>query len=237
MIRRFPGWVGVVASGALLLGGCATTEMTPTDDGTTPGERRDIADREAVSERSERSGSGGSGGEGRSRESGPVSDHAKLTADLNEASRELAALRAQNARLRAERESGGGGSGRSGGNSAPAREAAVPRTDPVDEKLAAAFKSYSALRQELAGVLAEMEKARSESAAAAARLKEVSSRTEDSRTTIARLERDLQAERRARDEAEQRADKLQEQLRTIAKALGDAGLSVDKLSEPRRDRR
>jgi hypothetical protein len=237
MKRNLVGTVVTVTAGILVLGGCAT----PGEGSASSEEpRREEAPKrdeptESRSTRSDASRSAGSGAsagsESRGRETTPPTDTAKLVADLNEASRELAALRTQNARLRAGLEAGGGSRA-----AAPVAAPSTPsRSDPTDEKLAAAFKSYGALKQELAGVLADLEKARAESSAAAARLRDVSSRTDDSRAAVAKLESELRAERRAREAAEQKAEKLQEQLRTIARALSAAGLSVEKLSEGKRE--
>ncbi len=155
--------------------------------------------------------------------SGSGAESANLVAQLNEASRELATLRAANARLRAERDRPAPVS------SSRATEPAL-KADPMEEKIAASLKSYSALKQELAGFLAEIERGRAENAAASAKLKDAVSRSDESRTAIAKLESELRAERRARADAEQAAAKVQEQLRTIARALSAAGLSVDKLA-------
>lgn len=224
----------IMAAGVFVLGGCATPGDAESTAATEAARREEAPVREEAAEargpRTDSSRSAGAGGESRGRESTPPSDTAKLLADLNDATRELAALRTQNARLRANLDAGGGGR-----PAAAAPAPAAPRADPTDEKLAAAFKSYGALRQELSGLLAELEKARTESAAAAAKLRDVSARTDDSRAAVAKLESELRAERRAREAAEQKADKLQEQLRTIARALAAAGLSVEKLSEGKRE--
>lgn len=224
----------LVAAGVFGLGGCATPGDAESTAANEAARREDVPAREEVAEargtRMDSSRSAGAGGENRGRETPPPSDTAKLIADLNDATRELAALRTQNARLRANLDAGGGAR-----TAAAAPTPAATRADPTDEKLAAAFKSYGALRQELSGLLAELEKARAESAAAAARLRDVSARTDDSRAAVAKLESELRAERRAREAAEQKADKLQEQLRTIARALSAAGLSVEKLSDGKRE--
>lgn len=143
-----------------------------------------------------------------------------LVAQLNEASRELAALRVANAKLKAERSAPAARSGESSGS----------RLDPAEERLAASLKSYTAMKQELAAFLADIERSRADNAAASTRLKEALARAEDAGGTVARLEKELRAERRARAEAEQAAAKLEEQLRVIARALANAGLSVDKLA-------
>lgn len=206
--------VRVVALGCLTaLGGCVTpASVESTEEAAAmrsgSGSDETTTGAEAKAESSERSTAGV--------RDAATTDQEKLVADLNDASRELAKLRTAYARLRAER-------------SAPAAPATA-KSDPVDEKLSAALKSYGALKRELADIISEMERARAESAEAAAKLKDVSSRTDDSRATIARLERELRAEQKARIQAEQAVAKLQEQMRTIARALSSAGLSIDKLA-------
>jgi chromosome segregation ATPase len=148
-------------------------------------------------------------------------ENANLVTQLNDASRELATLRAANARLRAERDRP---------VAAPRASEPATRADPVDEKIAASLKSYATLKQELTSFLTEIERGRAENAAASAKLKDAVSRSDDARAAVARLEAELRAEKRARADAEQTAAKLQEQLRTIARALANAGINVDKLA-------
>lgn len=156
-----------------------------------------------------------------SRETTGGAENANLVAQLNDAARELATLRAANARFRAERER----------PAAAARPTEIAsRVDAVDDKIAGSLKSYSALKQELAGIIAEIERGRAENAAASAKLKDAASRSDDARAAVVRLESELRAEKRARADAEQNAAKLQDQLRTIARALANAGINVDKLA-------
>lgn len=147
------------------------------------------------------------------------SETARLRDELNQMSRELASARAANAKLRAE-------SRRGGGSTESASSSAAAKADPVDDKLAASLKSYSALKSELAGIFAEIERLRAENA----KVKDVSERAEDARAALAKLESELRSEKRARADAEAAVAKLQDQLRTIARALNAAGLSVDKLA-------
>jgi nucleoid-associated protein YgaU len=154
---------------------------------------------------------------GSSSESG--TSNARLVAQLNEASRELATLRAANARLRAE-----------GGRASESSSRASTRNDPVDEKLAASVKSYSQFKQDLAAFMAEMEKSRSESSALNTQLKEASRRADDAKAALTRLEVELRKERNARIDAEQAASKLREQLRAIGRAMASAGVNVDKFT-------
>ena len=140
---------------------------------------------------------------------------AKLVAQLNEATQELARLRAANAKLRTER--------------APA-PAATPRTDPAEEKLVANIRSFAQFKQDLAGFLAEIDKVRAEDAALKAQLKDAALQVQQTRTDFARLEVELRAEKASRAEAEQAAAKLRDQLHAIARALTTAGLSLDKFA-------
>lgn len=216
MPRKIVGVVNVSAAGSLLLllAGC----VTPATESGEEVERTASAS-ESRPAASESSGSRESGARSAA-SSTSRTDNEKLQADLNDASRELATLRAAYARLKTEK------------GTAPATAAGTSsRSDAIDDRLSSSLKSYGALRQELSGILAELEKARSDAAAANAKLKEISSRTDDSRSAVSRLESELRAEKRARAQAEQAVTKLQDQLRAVARALASAGLSVDKLAE------
>jgi nucleoid-associated protein YgaU len=222
---------------ALVIAGCATapaesdsssssasssTETTASSQTVaTRDERRDDAQRTTTDRPAGRSASSTSRESTSENSSDASSSNARLVAQLNEASRELASLRAANARLRAE-----------GGKSSDTRVSS--RNDPVDEKLAASLRSYSQFKQDLAAFMAEMEKSRSESATFNSQLKEASNRAEEAKAASARLETELRKERNARIDAEQAASKLREQLRAIGRAMASAGVTVDKsaLEEP-----
>ena len=146
-------------------------------------------------------------------------ENAKLAAQLNEASRELAALRAANAKLSAERP-----------RTTAARDSS-PRGDPADDKIAASVRSYAQFKQELTALMSEAEKARSEHTLLNEKLRDAMARAEDARSALARAESDLKKEKNARAEAEQAAAKLREQLRTIARAVSSAGLNLDKIAD------
>jgi nucleoid-associated protein YgaU len=135
----------------------------------------------------------------------------RLIAQLNEATREIATLRATNAKLKA----------------APA-PASAREPDPADAKLAASLKSYAQFKQELTGFFADVDKLRAENASLNAKLKDVASGSQDFKATLAKLEGDLKSEKTARVQAEQTAAKLREQLRAVAAAVSAPGLSLDK---------
>ena len=139
----------------------------------------------------------------------------KLVAQLNDATRELATLRAANAKLRGERDS-------------------LPRPDPADEKLTASLRSYVQFKQELSGFLADIEKVRTENAEMGAQLKEAAAQLKEAQASVSRIEDELRSEKLARARAESSAAKLREQMRAIAEAVASAGLKLDNVpaSEP-----
>ena len=128
----------------------------------------------------------------------------RLVAQLNDATREIAILRASNAKLKA-----------IAAQPAPA-PAPVREPDPADVKLAASFRSYAQFKQELAGFFAEVEKLRAENATLNAKLRDVASGSQDAKATLAKLEAELKSEKSAHAQAEQTAVKLREQLRAAA---------------------
>lgn len=143
---------------------------------------------------------------------------AKLIQQLGDASKELATLRAANAKFRAER-------------AQPAKAApAAALIDPADEKLSASLKSYAAFKQEVGNIFSEVERVRQENTGLSSQLKTAVEQSDRARAATARLEADLRAEQKSRAEAEKTVMQLRDQLRAVARAVSAAGLSVDKLS-------
>ena len=143
---------------------------------------------------------------------------AKLIQQLGDASKELATLRAANAKFRAER-------------AQPAKAApAAAAIDPADEKLSASLKSYAAFKQEVGNIFSEVERVRQENAGLSSQLKTAVEQSDRARAATARLEADLRAEQKSRAEAEKTVMQLRDQLRAVARAVSAAGLSVEKLS-------
>jgi chromosome segregation ATPase len=141
-----------------------------------------------------------------------------LVQQLGDASKELATLRAANAKLRAER-----------AQPAKATPAAAP-IDAADEKLSASLKSYAAFKQEVGNIFSEVERVRQENAAMSINLKTAVEQSERARAAMAGLEQDLRAEQKSRAEAEKAVAQLRDQLRAVARAVSAAGLSGEKLS-------
>lgn len=155
---------------------------------------------------------------GRAEGSGTAGEMAKLVDQLNEAARELATLRTANAKLRAERD-----------RPRPAAETAA-KADPAEERLAAGLKSFAQFKQEMTGLLTEAERLKRANAELGADLKSAAEDVKRARASLAKLEEDVRVEKRLRVEAENAAAQVREQLRTIARAMADAGLSADKLT-------
>lgn len=147
---------------------------------------------------------------------------AELVVQLNEASRELGALRVSNAKLKAERS-----------RAAAPRVETVVKPEANDEKLSAGVRSFAQFKQELAGFLDETEKLRTENAALNAQLGTLTAQVREAQAQLEPLRAEVSTQRESRERAEQAADKLREQLRAIAKALAASGLSLDALSGER----
>jgi chromosome segregation ATPase len=137
---------------------------------------------------------------------------------LGEATRELATLRAANAKMRAERAS------------PPKPAAASFKPDPTDEKLSSSLKSYVSFKEEVANIFSEIDRVKQENAGLSSSLKAAVEQADQARATMARLEKEMRAEQRSRQEAEKTVAELREQLRAVARAVSAAGLSVDKLT-------
>ena len=146
----------------------------------------------------------------------------ELVAQLNETSRELATLRASNAKLKFERS-----------RPAAARVETVVHPEANDEKLTASFPNYSQFKRDLAGFLDETEKLRAENGALNTQLTALTAQVREAQAQLEPLQAEVLAQKDSRERAEQAEQKLREQLRTIARALAAAGLSLDGFSGER----
>ncbi len=148
----------------------------------------------------------------------PAGDSSRLAEQLTSATKELAALRAANAKLRAEK--------------APSATvvATAVKPDSSEDKLTGSMKSYSAFKQEVTTLLAEMDRVRQENVALSSNLKAAVVQADEARAALGQLEKDLSAERKARLEAEKSIAQLRDQLRAVARAVSAAGLNVEKIS-------
>lgn len=139
----------------------------------------------------------------------------RLAEQLRDATRELATLRASNAKLKTS-------------IARPAAPVVVREPEPVDAKLTASLRSYVQFKQELAGFFADLDKLRADNVILSAELKDVAAGSKEAKAALAKLESELQFEKDARAQAEQTITKLREQLRAVADAVAAAGLSLDR---------
>jgi chromosome segregation ATPase len=161
----------------------------------------------------------------------------RLTEKLNETTRELATLRANYAKLQAERAQAPGAS--------PTEIADLKaQLGATEDKLADTLRNYTQLTQEVAGLRTEVEQKRTENAALAEQVKAVTAQNEQAKAALAQLNTDFLAQKDARAKAEQDAATLRTQLTTAneklsvlaqqrtaaagdAKALGPAGAAAE----------
>jgi nucleoid-associated protein YgaU len=135
-------------------------------------------------------------------ERGASGTGAEAAARLNEASRELATLRAAYAKLQGERIS-----------SPPTADPAPLRA--LEDKLAASLRQVTQLQDENTRLRGEVERTRGENTTLASQLKAATSRHEESRQALEMLNSELLAQKQARAQAEQAAAAARTQLSAV----------------------
>ncbi len=125
----------------------------------------------------------------------------ELTVRLSEATRELAALRANYAKLQATR-----------GDADPAVQAKLAETE---EKLAVSLRSFTQIQEENARLRAEVDQTRAENSSLAAQVKTVTAQNTEAQTALAQLNTELLAQKEARARAEQQAEAARTQLGAV----------------------
>lgn len=132
----------------------------------------------------------------------------RLVEKLNETSKELAALRASYAQLQSGR---GGLAG--GGADVAALQAKLGETE---DKLARSLRGYTELQDEIARLKSDVAQSRTENLALSEQVRVVTAQNEQAQAALALLNRDLLAQKQARVRAEQDADVLRSELKTVA---------------------
>jgi regulator of replication initiation timing len=220
-MRFAPTYAAVGLAVLLTLSGCAT----PSGDRRGSGERAESSADTTASGRETLSPADVAANEAeaaqamarRPAEAGMSS--AELLALLNETSRELGTLRANNAKLRAERS-----------RFTTPRVETIVKPEANDERLTASVRSFGQFKQELAGFLDEAEKFRVENAALGKQVVALTEQVREAQAQVEPLKAEATSQREAREQADAAVEKLREQLRAIAKALSAAGLSLDAFS-------
>jgi len=127
---------------------------------------------------------------------------------LAAALQELIELRAGYARLQAERTTG----------SNITAVATAEKVAKLEESLAAATRTSSAMQTEVAQLRQELERTRAENVALDGRLREVMQRHDETRVTLAQRDTELGAQTQARVQAEQSAETTRAELRAALSA-------------------
>jgi chromosome segregation ATPase len=219
LLRAFPAGLFLIVAGcsrnrldgdvgtpSAEMGGAAVDALRVKSDETAPASEKDVEAAQAMARRPADSGMSST----------------ELVSQLNETSRELGALRASNAKLKADRS-----------------RAAAPRVETVihpeanDEKLTASFPTYSQFKRDLAGFLDETEKLRAENGTLSTQMTALTAQVREAQAQLEPLKAEVLAQKDSRERAEYDAAKLREQLRAIARALSAAGLSLDAFSGER----
>lgn len=130
---------------------------------------------------------------------------------ISELTSELAGLRANYAKLQAERAAGGG-------------SASSGQLAQVEEKLAASLRNYTQLQEENSRLRRELDRTRSENSGLADQLKTVTQRNEQAQASLAQLNTELLLQREARNKAEQSSAAMRAQLAAV---MAQAGRTSD----------
>lgn len=132
----------------------------------------------------------------------------KLVEKLNESSRELALLRANYAKLQGERDQA----------IATAAEAYTlkQRLGATEEKLAASLRTYTELQDEIGRLRGDVARTRAENVTLTEQVRVVTAQNENVQAALAQLNTELLAQKDARQLAEQDADILRTELKTVA---------------------
>lgn len=156
----------------------------------------------------------------------------QLVTQLNEATRELAELRASYTRLQAERNRlQAGGAGATGGlpNVAALEQIADLKTKlgETEDRLATTLRTFTALQEENNGLRASIDRVRAENATLTTRVEHITAENNEARSALAHLSTELLAQKEARAQAEQRAESLRAQLLAMANAApAESSLSL-----------
>lgn len=134
----------------------------------------------------------------------------ELIAQLNESTRELAALRASYARLQSER------------GASPGDPAAPARFSELEEKLASSLRNYTQIQEENARLRTDLARTRAENTTLAEQLKSSLAQNEQAQAALSQLNTELLAQKDARARAEQAADAVRAQLSAVVTARSGA---------------
>jgi nucleoid-associated protein YgaU len=145
----------------------------------------------------------------------------ELVTQLNETTRELAALRASYARLKSERErvQATPSAAESGASPDAARLAELQtRLGETEDKLADTLRTFTNLQEENTRLRSSIDEVRAQNAQLTTKLDHVTAANTEARSALAELNTELLAQKTARAEAEQQTEALRAQLIAMANA-------------------
>lgn len=149
----------------------------------------------------------------------------ELTAKLNETTRELAALRVSYSRLQEQR-AGQGSPLRSDSASTMAALEQVAdvksKLADTEDKLASTLRTYTQLQEENSRLRADIETTRTENSRLTVQVKDLTAQYREAQSAIADLNTEFLAQKVARAQAEQDAEAVRAQLKTVISTLADA---------------
>lgn len=161
---------------------------------------------------------------------------AELVAKLNDATRELATLRAGYARLQAEREKLQAGTATpppSANDSTTVRLAAAEQIaalktsmSSTEEKLAEALRNFTQLQEENNRLRVAIDEAHSENARLSGKVDQLTAQNNEARSALAQLNTEFLAQKEARAQAEQAAEALRAQLQAVTSTTAPAVTSL-----------
>ncbi len=145
----------------------------------------------------------------------------ELTARLTEATHELAALRANYAKLQATR---------AGIASAPDPELSA-KLAATEEKLAGTLRNFTQLQEENSRLRTEVDQTRAENTALTTQVKTVTAENAQAQSALAQLNTELLAQKEARARAEQQAEAARAQLTAVVATRDNTPASLSSARE------
>lgn len=136
-----------------------------------------------------------------------------LATKLNETSRQLAALRADYAKLQAKRDRLSGEQSSGGAEQITELKNQLGQTE---EKLAASLRNFTQLQEDNQRLRTEVDQAHAENATLTSRVETITAQNVEVRSALAQLNTELLAQKESRAQSEQNVEALRTQLRAMA---------------------
>jgi chromosome segregation ATPase/phage tail protein X len=136
-----------------------------------------------------------------------------LATKLNETSRQLAALRADYAKLQAKRDRLSGEQSSGGAEQITELKNQLGQTE---EKLAASLRNFTQLQEDTQRLRTEVDQAHAENATLTSRVETITAQNVEVRSALAQLNTELLAQKESRAQSEQNVEALRTQLRAMA---------------------